>query len=75
MKNEENIQIKEVIDIYPSGEERALIHSIFGEWLKPTQIPIEANCVVLNAETLANITRAVEDRKPVIDKDITLWEN
>ncbi|BDB02326.1 proline reductase-associated electron transfer protein PrdC [Clostridium botulinum] len=72
LKNEQNIQIKEVIDIYPSGEERALIHFIFGEWLAPTQIPIEANCVVLNVETLANITRAVEDRKPVIDKDITL---
>lgn len=72
LKNEQNIQIKEVIDIYPSGEERALIHFIFGEWLAPTQIPIEANCVVLNVETLANITRAVEERKPVIDKDITL---
>ncbi len=72
LKSEQNIEIKEVIDIYPSGEERALIHSIFGEWLSPTQIPIEANCVVLNVETLANITRAVEDGKPVIDKDITL---
>ena len=54
------------------GEERAIIHEIFGTWLEPTQLPVDANCVVLNAETLANITRAVEDRKPVIDKDITV---
>lgn len=69
--NERNIQVKEVMDIYPSGEERALIHYIFNTWLEPTQIPMEVKCVVLNAETLANITRAVEERKPVIDKDLT----
>ncbi len=54
------------------GEERAIIHEVFGKWLEPTQLPIEANCVILNAETLANIVRAVEDRKPVIDKDVTV---
>ena len=54
------------------GEERALINGIFSQWLEPTQLPLEAKCVVLNGETLANITRAVEDRKPVIDKDITV---
>ncbi|GAA0785627.1 proline reductase-associated electron transfer protein PrdC [Hathewaya limosa] len=68
----ENIQVKELKDMYPMGEERALIHEIFDIWLKPTQLPLEANCVVLNAETLANITRAVEEGKPVIDKDLTI---
>ena len=54
------------------GEERALIHAIFGVWLSTSQLPVEANCVVHNGETLANIARAVDDRKPVIDKDITI---
>lgn len=72
IKQGDNIEIKEVLDIYPAGEERALIHSIFDEWLDPTQLPIEANCVVLNVETLANITRAMEYGKPVIDKDLTI---
>ena len=67
-----DIEIKELKDRYPAGEERAIIHAIFGKWLEPTQLPLEADCVVLNAETLSNITRAVEDRKPVIDKDITV---
>ena len=66
------ITIRELKDMYPMGEERALIHEIFGKWLEPTQLPLEADCVVLNAETLANIKRAVEDSKPVIDKDITV---
>lgn len=72
LKGEKNIEVKELKDIYPMGEERALINAIFDKWLEPTQLPLEMKCVVLNTETLANITRAVEDKKPVIDKDITV---
>lgn len=68
----EDVEVKELKDIYPMGEERAIIHGIFGNWLTPEQLPIEAKSVVLNGETLANLTRAVEDLKPVIDKDITV---
>jgi proline reductase-associated electron transfer protein PrdC len=67
-----DIEIKELKDIYPAGEERAIIHAIFNRWLDPSQLPSEAGCVVLNVETLANIARAVDDRKPVIDKDVTI---
>ncbi len=67
-----NITIKELDDIYPMGEERAIIHQIFDKWLEPTQLPLDNECVVINCETLCNIKRAVEDRKPVIDKDITV---
>lgn len=67
-----DIEIKALKDMYPMGEERAIIHAIFGIWLTPEQLPIEAKSVVMNGETLANLTRAVEDLKPVIDKDITV---
>lgn len=67
-----DIEVKELQDLYPMGEERALINGIFGQWLRPDQLPLEAKCVVLNTETLANIKRAVEDRKPVIDKDFSV---
>lgn len=70
--NGTDIEIKELGDMYPVGEERAIIHEIFGIWLTPEQLPIEAKAVVINGETLANLTRAVEDLKPVIDKDITV---
>ncbi|SHE44457.1 proline reductase-associated electron transfer protein PrdC [Tissierella praeacuta DSM 18095] len=70
--NAKDIEVKELKDIYPMGEERAIIHEIFGTWLTPEQLPIEAKSVVMNGETLANLTRAVEDLKPVIDKDITV---
>jgi len=68
----ENITIAELKDLYPMGEERAIINEVFDKWLEPTQLPLDANCIVLNCETLSNITRAVEDGKPVIDKDITV---
>ena len=61
LEGNKNIEVKELKDIYPMGEERALIHAIFDKWLEPTQLPLEANCVVINAETLSNITRAVEE--------------
>lgn len=67
-----NIKIKELDDIYPMGEERAIINQIFNIWLEPTQLPVQASSVVLNCETLCNITKAVEDGKPVIDKDVTV---
>ncbi len=72
LKGYSDIELKRFKDIYPMGEERAVIHEILGIWLEPTQLPLEAKCIVLNAETLANITKAVELRKPVIDKDITI---
>ena len=67
-----NIKIKELQDMYPMGEERAIINAVFDKWLEPTQLPLEAECVVLNTETLGNISMAVEERKPVIDKDVTI---
>lgn len=67
-----NIEIALVKDIYPMGEERALIHSIFNEWISPKDLPSSLNCIVMNGETLVNLTRAIEERKPVIDKDLTI---
>ena len=61
-----------VKDIYPMGEERALIHSIFDQWIDPKDLPSSMNCTVLNGETLYNIAKAVTEQKPVIDKDITI---
>lgn len=72
ISNYPNIKIHEMPNLYPMGEERAIIHEIFDTWLEPTQLPLEANCAICNCETLCNIVRAVEDRKPVIDKDITV---
>jgi proline reductase-associated electron transfer protein PrdC len=59
-------------DVYPSGEERAIVRAVRGVLLRPEQLPFDAGCVVLNAETAARIADAVERRKPVLSKDMTL---
>jgi proline reductase-associated electron transfer protein PrdC len=66
------ISIRLLPDIYPSGEERAIVREVRGVLLRPDQLPGEAGCVVLNTETAARIADAVERRKPVISKDLTL---
>ncbi|SHH01863.1 proline reductase-associated electron transfer protein PrdC [Tepidibacter thalassicus DSM 15285] len=71
-KNEENIEIKFLPDMYPAGDERVIIRELLGVELKPGQLPLEANTVVSNVETIKNIVLAIEKRKPVITKDITI---
>lgn len=69
---EENIKVVELQDMYPVGEERAVIKAVLGVLLEPTQLPSEADSVVINVETLVRITEAVELRKPVISKNLTV---
>ena len=54
------------------GEERALIRETLGILLSPEQLPLEASAIVINAETLLRIYEAVELKKPLIDKDMTV---
>jgi proline reductase-associated electron transfer protein PrdC len=72
IETEKNIRIAELEDLYPMGEERAVIRETLGVLLEPDQLPSEAGAVVLNAETLSRITEAVESKRPVIAKNITL---
>ena len=72
IKSEDNIEISALEDIYPMGEERAIVRETLGVLLKTDQLPLEENAVVLNVETLSRITQAVELKKPVISKNITV---
>ncbi len=68
----DNIKIKFLPDIYPAGDERVIIRELLGVILNPGELPIKANAIVSNVETIKNIKRAINDRKPVITKDITV---
>lgn len=71
-KADPRIQVKFLTNMYPAGDERVIIRQLLGIVLKPGQLPIEANAIVQNAETVKRIAEAIELRKPFIDKDITL---
>ncbi len=75
LKKEEsykNIEIKWLPNMYPAGDERVIVRETLGVELEPGELPSKANAVVFNVETLKNLVNAIEKRKPVIDKDITV---
>lgn len=59
-------------DMYPMGEERAIVREVLGVLLPVTSLPLDAGAVIINAETAVRIAEAVDDKKPLIDKDITV---
>lgn len=70
--SDERVSIFQLENIYPMGEERALIRETLGILLAPDQLPLAASAIVINAETLLRIYEAVELKKPLIDKDMTV---
>jgi proline reductase-associated electron transfer protein PrdC len=71
-KAEDNIEVFYLRDMYPVGEERAIVRDALGTLLGVDQLPSAAKAVVLNVETLIRIAQAVDECKPVISKDITV---
>ena len=72
IKEEADIEIKFLPDMYPAGDERVIIREVLGVELEPGQLPSVANAVVSNVETLKNVALAIDERKPVITKDVTV---
>lgn len=70
--DKDNIRIHLLPDMYPMGEKRAIIREVLGILLNVNQSSSEANAVVINSETVSRITDAVELKKPVITKDVTV---
>ncbi|NCB06301.1 MAG: proline reductase-associated electron transfer protein PrdC, partial [Clostridia bacterium] len=58
--------------LYPAGEERAVVREALGVLTNVDELPSSAGAIVLNAETLYRLAEAVDDRKPLIDKDVTV---
>lgn len=66
------VSVHALDSIYPMGEERAIVRETLGILLEPEKLPMAANAVVINTETVFRIREAVEDKKPLIDKDMTV---
>ena len=59
-------------EVYPMGDEVVLIYEATGRVVRPGGLPIEQGVAVFNVETLYNIYRAVEEKKPVTDKYVSV---
>lgn len=70
--DDENISVKAMPNMYPMGEERAVVRECLGIVLETDKLPSAANAVVINSETMCAIADAVDDLKPLIEKDVTV---
>ncbi len=70
--DESDITIHLLPDIYPMGEERAVVRECLGVNLTTMQLPSAARSVVVNLETAAKIAEAVDEKKPCITKNLTV---
>lgn len=74
-RQKKDFRIQPLKNIYPVGEERALIKACLNTLLEPDKLPSEANSVVFNSETIISIYEAIELKKPCIDKWLTIAGN
>jgi len=72
IKGKANISIHLLPDIYPMGEERAVVRECLGILLEPTQLPSAAKANVVNVETVLRVAEAIEDQKPCICKNMSI---
>ena len=70
--DDERIRIALLPDMYPMGEERAVVRECLGVNLTTTQLPSAARSVVVNLETAAKVAEAIDERKPCITKNVTV---
>ncbi len=59
-------------NMYPMGEERAIVREVLGPVLPITALPMQAKAIITNLETTYRAAEAVDDKKPLIDKDMTV---
>ncbi|MDR0308353.1 MAG: SLBB domain-containing protein [Coriobacteriales bacterium] len=57
--NSKNIEIFEMGDFYPAGDEQVLVYDVLGKVVPRGGIPLAVGTVVSNVETLINVARAV----------------
>lgn len=65
------VEVKELPDVYPAGDEQVLVYELTGRVVPETAIPGAVGCVVINAETAFNIHNACLGQ-PVTDKFVTV---
>ena len=59
-------------DIYPMGEERAVVRECLDILLEPDKLPSAAQANVCNVESVLRVAEAVEDCKPCFSKNMTV---
>lgn len=65
------MEVMELPDAYPVGDEQVLVHELTKRIVPEAAIPLKVGCVVINSETALNIFHAING-KPVTETYITV---
>ncbi len=69
---EEKVSISLLPNMYPMGEKRAVVRETLGRLLSMESSSREADAIIINCESVCRVWEAVERKKPLIDKDMTV---
>ena len=67
-----HIRVAQLPDAYPVGDEVILVYQVLHRVIKPGALPLTVGALVMNAETLYNVDRALKDHVPVTEKWVTI---
>jgi Na+-translocating ferredoxin:NAD+ oxidoreductase RnfC subunit len=74
IKNKPNLELFQLPDVYPAGDEHILVYEVTGRIVPESGIPLQVGVVVINVETLLNISHALEDN-PVTETYLSIVGN
>jgi Na+-translocating ferredoxin:NAD+ oxidoreductase RnfC subunit len=66
----QGIEVAELRDAYPAGDEFILVYDVLKRVIPPGQIPLAVSAVVMNVETALNV--ALAGQQPVTEKYLTI---
>ena len=67
-----DISVKALKTKYPQGAERQLIYATTGRAINSDMLPADAGCIVDNIDTVVAIHNAVINRKPLMERIVTV---
>lgn len=70
--NYDKLQLHELENFYPAGDEQVLVYEVTGRIVPEGGIPLNVGAIVSNVETMLNIYNAYYYEKPVTDKYVTV---
>ena len=70
--NYDKLQLFELENFYPAGDEQVLVYEVTGRIVPEGGIPLNVGAIVSNVETMLNIYNAYYYEKPVTDKYVTV---
>lgn len=66
-----NLEVFELRDFYPAGDEHVLVHEVLGRTVPERGIPLQVGAVVSNVESLYNVALAM-DGVPTTERYVTV---